>query len=526
MKTNIITQGIGKQILIIIITLILGIILGKFFFGNAAVSHDGHDHETAESSEPSTYTCSMHPQIKQEGPGLCPICAMDLVPLKSMQSDDENVNPAEIQMTASAIELASIQTVIVGYGTAEKSLHLLGKVKPDERNIAELTARFGGRIEKLYVNYKGQHVRKGQILANIYSPDLVTAQKELLEALKYIETNPSLYKAARSKLKLWDLTDEQIADIEKNGEPNIYFDILSPISGTITERHVAIGDYIKEGKPMFKVIDLTKVWLMFDAYESDLPWIRDGANISFTLQSIPGKSFNGKVSYIDPFIDANTRVAQLRVEVDNPDLELKPEMFANGILEAMLDENTDILLIPKSSVLWTGKRAVVYVKIPGRDMPSFIYREIILGPEAGDSYIVSSGLFEGEEIAMNGVFKIDASAQLAGKPSMMNPEGGMMPAGHDHGMMAGEHTTLKVYGACTMCKERIETATLALDGVIAADWDVDAKLLHLDYDKEIITTMKVEEAIATVGHDTENFTANDDVYEALHACCHYDRPER
>jgi len=526
MKTNIIKPGIGRQILIIIITLLLGIILGKFFFGNASVSHDGHDHETVESAEPSTYTCSMHPQIKQEGEGLCPICAMDLVPLNNTQSDDENVNPAEIQMTASAIELASIQTAIVGIGTAEKSVHLLGKVKPDERNIAELTARFGGRIEKLFVNYTGQHVKKGQILANVYSPDLVTAQKELLEAVKYRDTNPSLYKAARSKLKLWDLTDKQIAAIENNGEPKLYFDILSPMSGTVTERHVAIGDYIKEGKPMFKVIDLTKVWVMFDAYESDLPWINDGAQINFTLQSIPGKFFSGEVNYIDPFINSKTRVAQVRVEIENPDLELKPEMFADGILLARLDKNTENILIPKSSILWTGKRAVVYVKIPGRDVPSFIYREVILGPEAGNFYVVSSGLYEGEEIVMNGVFKIDAAAQLAGKPSMMNPGGGMMPAGHDHGMIEGEHVILKVYGACTMCKDRIETATLTLEGVISANWDVDVQLLHLDYDKEVITPMEVEEAIAAVGHDTENFTADDEIYESLHSCCHYDRPER
>lgn len=149
-----------------------------------------------------------------------------------------------------------------------------GKVQADERNIAEITARFGGRIEQLFVNFTGQHVRKGEKLATIYSPELVTAQRELLEVLTFKERRPSLYKAVRNKLKLWDLTDKQISAIEEKGEPQFYFDVLSPISGTVILRHVAIGDYVKEGTALFKVVDLSKVWVMFDAYESDLPWIK------------------------------------------------------------------------------------------------------------------------------------------------------------------------------------------------------------------------------------------------------------
>ena len=433
MKTNKIKLNISKQILIGVITLALGFFLGWVIFANSGNKSESHNHDIEQSDESTIYTCSMHPQIKQNEPGLCPICAMDLVPVTTLQSDDENIDPNEIRMTQSAIELANVQTVTVRQGMPEKSIYLLGKVKPDERNIAELTARFGGRIEKLNINYTGQHVRKGQKLGTIYSPDLITAQKELLEAIKYKETNLSFYKASRSKLKLWDLTEEQINLIEETGEPKLYFDILSPISGTVTKRHVSMGDYVIEGSALFEVIDLTKVWVMFDAYESDLPWIKKGDNITFTLQSLPGKTFSSKVSYIDPFIDATTRVAQVRVEIKNPDLMFKPEMFANGILESMLKDQMDELLIPKSAILWTGKRAVVYVKVPDRNTPSFIYREIVLGPDAGNFYVVSSGLEEGEEIAMNGVFKIDAAAQLAGKPSMMNPEGGIVSTGHNHG---------------------------------------------------------------------------------------------
>ncbi len=433
MKSNIFKTLNKREAIITGITLVIGLFFGAVFFGGSEESHSEHNLEINANAEETIYTCSMHPQIKQNEPGLCPICAMDLVPITALHVEGDDIDPNEIQMTESAMKLADVQTAIVKRGIPEKSVHLLGKVKADERNIAELTARFGGRIEKLFVNYTGQNVKKGQKLGIIYSPDLITAQRELLEAIKYKESNPSFYKASRSKLKLWDLTNDQIDDIEANGEPKLYFDILSPISGTVTKRHVATGSYVKEGSALFELIDLSRVWVMFDAYESDLPWIKTGDKINFTLQSMPGKSYAGKVSYIDPFINAYTRIAQVRVEIVNKDKAFKLEMFANGILESNIAKNSNELLIPKSAILWTGKRAVVYVKIPNRKTPSFLYREIILGPEAGNFYVVAEGLSEGEIIATNGVFKIDASAQLAGKPSMMNPEGGKISTGHNHG---------------------------------------------------------------------------------------------
>jgi Cu(I)/Ag(I) efflux system membrane fusion protein len=434
-----------------IMVLIAGIFLGWLFFHPSKnstdsirpeqIGHEGHDH----ADEATTmWTCSMHPQIKLDKPGKCPICAMDLVPVSDIQSAREDVHPDEIQMTESAARLAEIQTVRVSKGVPGKEIFLQGKVQADERKISALTARFGGRIEKLFVSFTGENVKKGDKLATIYSPDLVTAQRELLEATHYKDVRPALYQAAKGKLRLWDLTEAQIDAIEEKGEPQLYFDILSPISGTVTMRHVALGDYVKEGSALFEVIDLTHVWIMFDAYESDLPWIKKGDRVSYTLQSLPGKTFQGKVIYIDPFIDPVTRVAKVRVHKNNPGLSLKPEMFVNGSFESSIAGATNEILIPKSSILWTGKRAVVYVRVPGRDDPSFIYREIELGPESGNFYVVGEGLKEGEEIAVNGVFKIDAAAQLAGKPSMMNPEGGKASMGHDHGTMTPgteeEHT--------------------------------------------------------------------------------------
>ena len=528
-----------REIIIIAITLFSGLFLGWIFFHNSGSSKDvSHDHEHVDEVEASIWTCSMHPQIKQNKFGLCPICAMDLVPLETESNDDENVSPDEIQLSESSIKLAEIQTTIVKAGIPENKVYLLGKVKADERNIAQLTARIGGRIEKLFINYTGQKVMKGQKLATIYSPDLVNAQKELIEAFQYKTSNPGFYKAIRSKLKLWDLSDAQIASIEDASEPILYFEILSPISGTVTLRHVAMGDYVKEGSALFEVIDLSKVWVMFDAYESDLAWVQLGDKIDFMVQSLPGEDYSGKVAYIDPFINAQSRTAQIRVEIANPKQKLKPEMFVNGILESNIANNTNEILIPKTSMLWTGKRAVVYVKVPNRKSNSFIYREITLGAEAGNFYVVKKGLYPGEEIAVNGVFKIDAAAQLAGKPSMMNPAGSTASLGHDHGDMGAaqkgedhavhkkqsanlEHEMFKVAGNCGMCKTRIEEAALALDGVNSAIWHEESKMINISFNKDKLSLKDIHKAIAIVGHDTELETASQDVYDKLHGCCKY-----
>jgi len=536
-----------RDIKLIAITMVAGLFLGWLFFyssSNEAVPN----HEKEMVAAKTIYTCTMHPQIKRDKPGLCPICGMELVPLKTAEAEGEQIDPNEVQMTESAIALASVQTTIVKKGLPEKEVQLLGKVKADERNISELTARFGGRIEKLYVNFTGQHVIKGEKLGTIYSPELITAQKELLEAVEYKESNPSFYKATRSKLKLWDLTEQQIDAIETRGEIKLYFDIQSPITGTVFKKHVSIGDYVKEGSPLFEVINLSKVWVLFDAYESDLPWIRKGDNIEFTIQSIPGKQYNSKVAFIDPFIDAKTRVAKVRVELKNPDGRLKPEMFANGILKSNIAKNTNELLIPKSAILWTGKRAVVYVKVPDRKVNSFISRQITLGPEAGNFYVVTEGLSEGEEIATNGVFKIDAAAQLEGKSSMMNPDGEKGSEGHNHGGMKMteseggiqsklnqknaantgmhvnlEHAMFKVSGNCSKCKKTIESAVNALEGVNEADWNIETKMIHVSYNSDKVKLSEIHKAIANAGYDTELEKGNVDAYNKLPKCCKYTR---
>ncbi len=398
-----------------------GIFVGWLFF------HSPHKTEEKQPgmeqvSNATIWTCAMHPQIRMDKPGKCPICGMDLIPLT--QASSANIDPDAIRLTKEAAQLASVQTSIVTSQKPIKEVRLYGKVQADERSIQSQVSHMPGRIEKLMVNFTGEKVNKGQPLAVIYSPELITAQQELLEAVKTKQTQPEIYEAAKDKLRQWKLTDSQIADIENSGKVKEDFEILSNTNGVIIARRVNNGDHVDQGTVLFDVTDLSHVWIMFDAYESDLPFIRTGDRLGFTIQALPGSNFTGNVIFIDPVIDPVTRVAKVRVEINNESGTLKPEMFATGIVKANLDQYRDKLVIPRSAVLWTGTRSIVYIKQPDIDEPVFKMREIELGPSLGNSYVVVNGLNEGEEIVTNGTFSVDAAAQLEGKRSMMNPQGG------------------------------------------------------------------------------------------------------
>ncbi len=429
----------GKNILPYLGVLIVGVLIGWLLIGGSSNEQQETlptDHSAMDHAEGTIWTCSMHPQIQKDGPGNCPICGMELIPMKE-DEDDGEAGQYSVKLSNAAMKIAEVEMSTIQKKAPYKEVYLPGKIMADERNIAELTARYPGRIEKLMVNFTGQKVRKGQELAKIYSPELVTAQRELFEAMKFKETNPSYYKASRNKLKLWDLTDAQIDQIEESGDVDFYFDILSPITGTVTMRHIALGDYVKEGSALLEVVDLSHVWVMFDAYETDIPWIKMRDKIKFSIKSIPGREFESTVTFIDPVLNPMSRVAKVRAELDNPKDLLKPEMLADGILKTMLPGSGDQLVVPKSAVLWTGKKAVVYVMTDDHNN-MFRFTEIELGADAGDYYIVEAGLSEGEMVATNGVFKIDAAAQLKGEKSMMNPEGGKVSMGHNHGGSSDE----------------------------------------------------------------------------------------
>lgn len=399
-----------------------GIFIGWLFFHSPHKKTEEKHQDTAQNGKTTIWTCAMHPQIRMSAPGKCPICGMELIPLN--QNNTANIDADAIHLSKEAAQLANVLTSVVTSQKTIKEVRLYGKVQADERALQSQVSHLPGRIEKLMLNYTGERVRKGQTLAVIYSPDLVTAQQELLETAKMKQTQPEIYEAAKDKLRQWMITDSQIEIMESSGSTLNNFEVVSNTSGIVTARRVNNGDHVAEGTVLYDIADLSHVWVMFDAYESDLPFLEIGNKLTFTVQAIPGSNYSGNIIFIDPVIDPVTRVSKVRVEINNQSGKLKPEMFATGIVKANLNEYRNKLVIPRTAVLWTGKRSIVYVKQTGTDEPIFKIREIGLGPMLGSSYVVTDGLNEGEEIVTQGTFSVDAAAQLDGKPSMMNPVGG------------------------------------------------------------------------------------------------------
>jgi len=408
MKTN------KKNIVIPILTAVIGIVIG---FGIFKFSQDDIQSSVAaeETASEEIWTCSMHPQIRKNEPGDCPICGMDLIPL-----DQSGGSSIVLEMSEDAVKLAQIQTTIVGSSSNDiTSLKMSGKIEANETASASLVTHIPGRIEKLYVSFTGEKVRAGQKIATIYSPSLITAQKELIEAEKMKDIQPKLYEAAVNKLKYWKITDDQINDILTSGEVKETFNIYAEYGGVVQKKHVSVGDHLGQGGVLFSVQNLNTLWVVFDVYEKDLPKVRVGDQITFSTPSLPGQKFTAKVSFIDPIINPNSRTAKVRVEVFNKGNALKPEMFVSGELVGDFETDMD-LTVPKSAVLWTGQRSVVYIKVPDTDLPSYEYREVLLGESLGADYQVIDGLKPGDEVVTNGAFVIDASAQLNNQSSMIN----------------------------------------------------------------------------------------------------------
>ena len=555
MDTNKIKEVFRNNYIRYGLILLVGILLGWLIFSGGsedmqAVDHSEHSHEatTAENGK-QIWTCAMHPQIKMDKPGKCPICGMDLIPLKTTGSEDTAVDPDAIQMSKEAVALANIQTTVVSKQNPVKEVRLYGTVQADERLSQSQTSHVNGRIEKLFVNFTGESVHQGQTIATIYSPELLSAQQELLEAAKMQSVQPVLLQAAREKLRLWKLTDDQISRIEHSGNVSPYVDIKATTSGVVVGKKVSQGDYVNQGNVLFDVANFSRVWVMFDAYESDLPFLKVGDKLEYTLQALPGKTLSGNIAFINPILDPVTRTVKVRIETANPGMQLKPEMYANAVIKSPLKQYNNQIVIPKSAVLWTGKRSIVYVKQPGTETPAFMLRQIELGPSLGDSYVVVAGINDGDEIVTNGVFSIDASAQLEGKRSMMNEESSRPVTGHEgHNMNAGgmkmdehahhemssmsdgmsskaseksTHTMILVQGKCEICKDRIEKAAKSVKGVSSANWDQKTKQLHLNFDPAQTSVDAISKAVAKAGHDTDKYKADNATYNALPSCCKY-----
>lgn len=488
----------GVALVLIIGALVIGYRTGRpASERDQSTGEDGHLHAPVNTGILQMYTCSMHPSVRLPDPDAkCPICFMDLIPVSDSGGEE---NARRITLSHTAVSHAQVETAPVGRFFPIGEMRLFGKITYDETSVARLTAYFPGRIERLFVNYIGVRVAKGDHMAEVYSPDVLAAFEELRQSLASVRdtdrtsdiiwsTSRDTLQAARERLRLFGLTKEQIDSVEDGTFDSDRLTIFAPMGGVVTHLAVREGDYVQTGAPIATVASLERLWLDMEAYESQLPLLRWGQPVTFTVEAHPGHSFEGCISFIEPMIDERTRTAAVRVAVDNSDGRLKPGMFASAVVRTRVAEagavlgnelagkwvgpmhptvvrevpgSCDIcgmdlvtaeslgvvgdpnavempLVIPRSAVLFTGTRSMVYIEVPDTERPTYESRAVTLGPRAGDFYIVRDGLQVGESVVVHGAFRVDSSMQIAAKPSMMTPGGdGGGNAHYGHGGMSG-----------------------------------------------------------------------------------------
>ncbi|MBI1314304.1 DUF3347 domain-containing protein [bacterium] len=528
----------------------------------------GVDRTHAEAGA-TKWTCSMHPQIIKDKPGNCPLCGMKLIPLQ--MGGSKMTGMRQLVVSPAARALMNVQVAPVERHFVETRVRMVGKVDYDETRLKHITAWVPGRLDRLFVDYTGVKVNDGDHMVYIYSEQLYSAQQELIEAVRsdrerkaeprnsFFETGGiDLLESAREKLRLLGLTPEQIAKIEQQTKPEDHTLINSTMSGIVIEKLKQQGDRVQTGERIYTVADLSQVWVKMDAYESDLPWLRYGQDVTFTTEAYPGDEFHGRIAFIDPVLNDKTRTVKVRVNVPNDDGRLKPEMFVRAVVKAKIaaggrvidadlsgkwvspmhpeivkDEpgKCDIcgmplvraeslgyvsadksltsapLVIPATAPLLTGTRAVVYVELPNTDSPTFEGREIVLGPRAGDFYLVKGGLQEGDLVVTAGAFRIDSALQIQAKPSMMTPEGGGGGGMHHHGSEApkaerGESSggqpamTASLPITFRLALHRLNAAFKSLSSAVDAD-DLEATRQHY---RELSAVVKSVDPTLLAGH--------------------------
>jgi len=412
--------------LLLVVSFIFGGLASSIFLGSEGVvdSHEGHEDPVA------SWSCSMHPQIKQPDPGQCPICGMDLIALRDTVG--EGRGPKTVVLSERAKAMAKIRTTPVRRRHSQAPiLRLLGRIEPNETSIKDVTAWTGGRIDRLHVKVTGERVRKGQVIATLYSPEVFSAHQDLIVARKQIVRMASssdssrraasrAQGAARSRLRLLGVPPNEVAKMEQQEQPTTSIAIRTPFGGTVMQRVATEGAYVATGALLYKIADLTELWFQLDAYERDLPNIRVGQDVDIRVQGIPQEIFRGKVAFIDPTLDSKSRTSRVRVAVKNEDGRLRPGMFAEADVKSQPDDGgLAPLVIPSTSPLFTGRRSIVFVEDPNANRPTYKARVVRLGPRSGDEYPVVAGLSLDERVVISGAFALDADLQIRGGESMM-----------------------------------------------------------------------------------------------------------
>jgi membrane fusion protein, copper/silver efflux system len=353
----------------------------------------------------------MHPAYKSDKPGIAPDCGMELVPV--YEGDKAPVADAgapsgyaNVSLPLQRQQLIGVQTGVAERRNLSRDVRTVGRVAVDETRQYKVTTKFDGYIEKLYVDYTGKEVRAGQPLFSVYSPDLLSTQQDYLLALRAAKQSPELLDAARRRLRLWDVSDAEIRQLERTGVARKSLTIASPVTGYVLNKTAVEGAKVMAGDPLFDIANLSHVWVLADVYESELPFVRVGAPATVTLTYMPGRTWQGRVTFIAPTVDPMTRTVKVRIELDNADAALKPDMFADVIIQ---QPARDAVVVPDSAVLDTGTRSIIFVVAPDG---SFAPREVQTGTK-GDGFIeVRTGVQAGEKVVTQANFLIDSESQL------------------------------------------------------------------------------------------------------------------
>jgi Cu(I)/Ag(I) efflux system membrane fusion protein len=365
----------------------------------------------------------MHPAYKSDKPGTAPDCGMDLVPV--YEGEEGTVSAVDgysnVTLTTQRQQLIGVQTGTAEIRSIGRTVRAVGRVAVDETRLYTVTTKFDGYIERLYVDYTGKDVRRGQPLFAVYSPELLATQQEYLLALRASTQSPLLLESARRRLQLWDVTDREIAELERTGATRKSLTIPSPTSGVVLTKRAVQGVRVIPGEPLFEIANLERVWVLADVYESELAFVGLGTPATVTLSYLPGRTFTGNVTFVSPTVDPMTRTAKVRVEVDNRDGALKPDMFADVVIA---EPQREVTVVPESAVLATGKRSVLFVVHEDGTLEP---REVEAGLKNDRWVEVRSGVEPGETVATQANFLIDSESRL--RAALAEMSGG----GHQHG---------------------------------------------------------------------------------------------
>ncbi|GAB4364773.1 MAG: hypothetical protein Kow00128_06750 [Deltaproteobacteria bacterium] len=494
-------KRIVSQLLLVLIALAAGGAGTWFWMTKGAGTAPTETAKASPVTEKKQYTCSMHPFIVTDQPGSCPICGMTLVPIKSASAstggaggggkkekkikywvapmdpnyrsdkpgkspmgmdlvpvyEEEGGEEGTIRVDPNTIQSIGVRTAEVAAGELAKTIRTVGRVTYDERRIATVNSKVNGWIERLYVNTTGEEVQKGAPLIDIYSPDLVSAQQEYLIARKHYEevkNSPypdvvrgaeTMLDSAKKRLAYWDITEAQIAEVERTGEIRKTLTLHSPFRGVVVSKAAFDGTKVMAGMELFRIADLSRVWVLGDVYEYELPWLKSGVPATVTLDYLPGKRYRGVVTYVYPYLEGKTRTATVRVELSNPRLELKPDMYAHIELAPRVGGKS--ILVPSEAVIRSGIRNVVFV---ARGEGRFEPRDVTLGLEGEEGTIqVLKGLSAGEKVVVSSQFLLDSESSLKealkkfqsaaeeAKPAGGTPSGTTAPGSAEHTMKDG-----------------------------------------------------------------------------------------